>query len=147
MFMSNNMFAENIKSMVFWLNTGKQMVLLLDNDPIITFSGNSILITTHMGAEYVFNSTDVLKYTFSDSESMGINTLLSVNASFTVDGKKIFISNITPNTTITAYNVNGTIIAQNVSNPKGEVVLSLSESPSSVCIIKTQDVSFKIKMP
>lgn len=142
-----NVHAETFKSVILWLSSGKQVMVLLESEPKVTFSADDVRITTRQGIEYIYSSSVVQKYTFSSEGPSGIININCIDSKFSVDGGTVKLSNFSPFSTIYVYNTNGALILKTTSNLSGEAKLSLTNNQGGIYIIKTHDISFKIHVP
>jgi len=56
--------AEEINALVLHMASGKQVTCLLDEQPVVTFKGDELVLTTHMNV-VSYKAADLQKFTYS----------------------------------------------------------------------------------
>lgn len=139
-------WAEDINAMMLHLASGKQVVCLLDEKPIVTFSGDELVLTTHMN-EVSYQSADVLKFTYLYVDPSGINQVGVPQSMFLFSGNALSVTGAEPDSQIAVYSVDGALVASAKTNKKGAASIVLPDQPGKVYVVKTSVANFKITKP
>ena len=122
--------------------------ILLDDQPVVSFSDDYLVITTHMGASVSFPSSHVTKWTYvRDEEATGINNASRFGSVLSFDGKHLGMSHLAPSTAVQVYTADGALVSSGTTDSWGSVSLSVPEQPGAVYVVKTSTVTFKIRKP
>lgn len=125
-----------------------KFTILLDDQPVVTFSDDYIVVSTYMGASVSFPSSHVTKWTYvKDDNATGINNANRFGSLLSFDGKHIDMTNLAPSTGVQVYTTDGALVSSAITDNRGNVSLSVSERQGAVYLIKTSTVTFKISMP
>lgn len=139
-------WAEDINALMLHLSSGKQVVCLLDEKPIVKFSGDDLVLTTHMN-EVSYNSADVLKFTYLYVDPSGISQVNIPHCMFSLSGNTLAVTGAEPDSQITVYTVDGALVASAKTNKKGATSISLPGPSGKVYVVKTPVANFKITKP
>lgn len=139
-------WAEDINAMMLHLASGKQVICLLDEKPIVTFSGDELVLTTHMN-KVSYQSADVLKFTYLYVDPAGINQVGVPQIMFSFCGNALSVTGAEPDSQISVYSVDGALVASTKTNKKGAASISLPEQSGKVYVVKTSVANFKITKP
>ena len=85
----------------------------------------------------------VRRYTY-ESVASGIDEVKTVRAAFSRDGETLTLAGLKPGTAIYLYNVAGQLLRTIDSGTQPEVVVSVSQLPAGVYVVKANDVTYKI---
>lgn len=69
--LSQSVSAKEACALIIHLSSGKQLVCLLDERPVVTFTDEEVVLTTHMH-EVRYQSVDVQKFTYTNVVVDGI---------------------------------------------------------------------------
>lgn len=139
-------WAEDINAMMLHLASGKQVICLLDEKPIVTFSGDELVLTTHMN-EVSYQSADVLKFTYLYVDPSGINQVGIPQSLFSFSGNALSVTGAEPDSQIAVYSVDGALVASAKTNKKGAASIVLPDQSGKVYVVKTSVANFKITKP
>ena len=139
--------SDDINAMLLQGPSNFRFTILLDDQPVVTFSDDYLVVTTHMSAVSI-PSSFVTKYTYvKDEEATGINNASKYGSLISFDGKHISLTNLTPSTAVQVYTADGAIVASGKTDSRGNVSLSVPESKGAVYVVKTSTVTFKVSKP
>lgn len=144
--LSLSTWAEDINAMMLHLASGKQVICLLDEKPIVTFSGDELVLTTHMN-EVSYQSADVLKFTYLYVDPAGIDQVGVPQSMFSFRGNALSVSGAEPDSQIAVYSVDGALVASAKADKKGAASIILPELSGKVYVVKTSVANFKITKP
>lgn len=139
-------WAEDINAMMLHLASGKQVVCLLDEKPVVTFRGEELALTTHMN-EVCYQSTDVLKFTYLYVDPDGIGRIEASQCMITLQGKTLKAIGLEADSKISVYSVDGILITSAEADKKGSANIALPEQKGKVYVVKTSVANFKITRP
>lgn len=124
-----------------------KLSILLDEQPIITFSDNDLVVTTHMGVISI-PSASVTKYTYYyEDDETRINNASKYGSALSFDGKHLGMKNLPPSTGVQVYNTDGILVSSATTDSRGNVSLSVPEKKGAVYVVKTSTLTFKISKP
>ena len=139
-------WAEDINAMMLHLASGKQVICLLDEKPIVTFSGDELKLTTHMN-EVSYQSADVLKFTYLCYDPTSVNQVGAPQSMFSFRGNALSVEGAEPDSHISVYSVDGALVASAKTDKKGAASIILPEQSGKVYVVKTSVANFKITRP
>lgn len=138
--------AEDINALMLHLASGKQVVCLLDEKPLVTFSGGDLELTTHMN-KVSYQSADVLKFTYLYADPSGISQVELSHNMFSLSENRLSFTGLEPDTNITVYTAEGILVASAKTNNNGAASITLPEQSGKVYIVSTSVANFKITKP
>lgn len=125
-----------------WLADGQTMSINLNEEPRTTYSdGNLVIMTTK--TTVTFPLEKVKKFTYRDA-SNGISQPNVVKAAFSADGETLSFSDLKSGTTILLYNVAGQLLRSVTPDFGNRAVVSVSQLPTGVYVVKMNDATYKI---
>lgn len=139
-------WAESINALMLHLASGKQVVCMLDEQPIVTFEGDELVLTTHMNVVR-YQATDVIRFTYTAVDHAGIAEARISVTSFSFDGDVLRANSLAPKSDVTVYTTEGTLVASSKTDKSGNVSLSLPRQAGVVYVVKTSVANFKITKP
>lgn len=140
------MSAKEYNALVLHLVSGSDVTLMLDERPVVTFEGEELVITTHMNI-IRYQVADVIRFTYTLADPASIDDASTSASSFTLESDMLRANNLVPNTTVTVYTINGTLVASGTTDGSGSVSLSLPSQTGMVYVVKTSVANFKITKP
>ena len=121
--------------------------VLLDERPVVTFSGDDFVITTHMGA-LSLPASQVTKFTYvNDEQATGLGDAARFGSLLSFDGKQLRLSRLAPSSAVQVYAADGALLASAKADSRGSLSLSLPATAGAVYLVKTATVTFKIRKP
>lgn len=138
-------WADDINAMMLHLASGKQVVCLLDEKPVVTFRGEELILTTHMN-EVCYQSADVLKFTYLYVDPTSVNKV-SKQSLFSFRENTLSVTGAEPDTQIAVYSVDGVRVASAKTDKAGATSIVLPELSGKVYVVKTSVANFKITKP
>lgn len=139
-------WAEEVNAMLLHLASGEQVVCKLDEQPVITFQGDELVLRTHMN-EVRYNAADVLKFTYIYADPSSINDVNNPKIMFSFIDNLLTVNGATPNTDISVYSVDGSLVATSTTNNYGKASISLPDQSGKTYVVKTSIANFKIAKP
>lgn len=139
-------WAEGINALMLHLASGKQVVCLLDEQPVVTFQGDELVLTTHMNIVR-YQAEDVIRFTYTAVDPSGINDASTAATSFSFDGDMLRTNSLAPKSAVTVYAADGTLVASGKTDKSGNLSLSLPRQAGVVYVVKTSVANFKITKP
>ena len=122
--------------------------VLLDEQPVVTFSGDDFVVTTHMGASLSVPASYVTKWTYVyDEEATSLKNAARFGSLLSFDGKHLGLSNLAPSSAVQVYTSDGALVASAKADSHGSVSLSVPERQGAVYLVKTSSVTFKVSKP
>lgn len=138
----------DIKYIVLWNKDGSTTAIPLEGRPVITYdTDNSIITCNTTTTEVTFPLKDIYKYTLELTEKPGTDIRsMQVNkpGDITNHTNILLFNGFKPNTAITVYTANGTMVESRRADNSGQASLSMSGWPKGMYIIKAGNVSHKI---
>ncbi len=137
--------SDGINAMLLQGPSDFKFTILLDDQPVVSFSDDDLVISTHMGASVSIPSSHVTKWTYvKDEEATGISNAARFGSLLSFDGKHIGLTNLAPSTAVQVYTADGALVASGTTDSRGCVSLSMPEKAGGVYVNKTSTVTFKI---
>lgn len=139
-------FADDINAMMLHLSSGKSVICMLDEKPIVSFCGDELILTTHMNA-VSYQSSNVLKFTYLYVDPAAVGKVEMSQSMFSFSGNTLTVTGIEPDSQVAVYSVDGVLVASAKTNQKGSATISLPEQSGKVYVVKTSVANFKITKP
>lgn len=140
--------SDGVNAMLLEGPSDFRFTILLDDQPVVTFSDDYLVVTTYMGDGVGIPSSLVAKWTYvQDDEATGIKNASRFGSLLSFDGKHLSLSNLAPSAHVLVYTADGALVATAKADSRGSVSLSLPERPGAVYLVKTSCVTFKITKP
>lgn len=135
----------NAQSLYVWTNQGEIIALSFDEQPITTFTGDELIISTK-NSSLSYDISEIRKYTF-DSSSSGIesNTLDDKSISFKFDNNKIKVISYNHNGEVAIYQVDGKRILTGEIRAGMTVEIPLNGITAGTYIINCCGINYKIQ--
>lgn len=135
------MSAES-KYMTVELQNSVKISFLLDDNPIITYENESLLI--NKDSETTYSIDDVKNYHFTENnqtaaETISANTLRIVK----LDEQTFKVENAQPNSIVTINAINGVVVSKVNADTEGNAIIKMSNQ-TGVYVITAGNQAFKI---
>ena len=125
-----------------WQADGQVLTISLADEPRTTYSDGNLIITSSK-TSVTLPLERVRRYTY-ESVASGIDEAKAVHAAFSRDGETLTLTGLKPGTAIYLYNVAGQLLRTIDSGTQPKVVVSVSNLPAGVYVVKANDVTYKI---
>ena len=125
-----------------WQADGQVLTISLADEPRTTYSDGNLIITSSK-TSVTLPLERVRRYTY-ESVASGIDEAKAVHVAFSRDGETLTLAGLKPGTAIYLYNVAGQLLRTLDSGTQPEVVVSVSQLPAGVYVVKANDVTYKI---
>lgn len=132
-------------TLVVHLASGQQVGYLLSDEPKVTFSGEELLIATHMN-QISYRAADVQKFTYRDANS-SIADVLAPQCLFSFGNDCLKAEGLEPESELLFYTVDGRLLASVQADHYGSVIVRLASQHAQTCIVKTSVATFKLTKP
>lgn len=138
--------AEGGTALIVHAKDGTTVSYLLAERPLVTCSGDSLLITCG-GTQAAHALADVAKYTFgeADDADTGVSSLAAsdTGALCRYDGEAVVLSGIGEGGVVTVLTAGGTVVRSERCGP-GSHALSLNGLPGGVYLVNVNGTTFKL---
>lgn len=139
--------SDAVNAMLLQGPSDYRLTILLDDQPVVTFNGDYLVVTSHM-SEVSIPSSLVTKWTYvQDDEATGINDAKRFGSLLSFDGRQLSMTNLAPSSAVLVYTADGALVASAKTDSRGSVSLSVPEQPGAVYLVKTSTVTFKVSKP
>lgn len=138
--------AGEVNALTLWMKSGQKVVCLLDAQPVVTFKGAELVLSTRMNV-VSYQAADVRKFTYAYADPSGLSAPGVADAGFSFDGNCIRAFNLEPWSGIEVYAVDGRLLSKTIADGTGRAVISVIVASGSVCVIRTSVADFKIMKP
>lgn len=135
--------ADDVNALTLWMASGKKVVCMLDEQPVVTFRGDELVLSTHMNV-MSYSAADVLRFTHSYVDPAGIAVPETAEAGFVFDGSCIKAFNLEPMSEIEVYSVDAVLQAKAIADVNGSICIYIPARSGDVFIVKTPVANFKI---
>ncbi|MDE7118212.1 MAG: hypothetical protein K2O61_06180 [Bacteroidaceae bacterium] len=137
---------EDINALRIHGRSGENVTILLDDNPVVRFEGSNLVVTTHMNVVN-YPSADVVKFTYVSVDPTDVHNPNLLGMVFSFEKESLNVANLTPQTNVSIYAVDGRLICSAMTDANGCASLRLPDLSASVYIVKTSSVTFKIFRP
>jgi len=125
-----------------WQSDGQVMTISLDDEPKTSYSDGNLIIKTNK-TTVTFPLEKVLKYTYV-TDPTGISSPQTVSSKLSSDGQTLTFTGLRANTQIALFNMAGQLLRTINSGDQSKTVVSLSNLPVGVYVVKVNGVTFKM---
>ena len=142
-----NTHSANINAIKIHNKSGSFVTILLEEQPKVTFEGNDVVLTTHMNIVN-YHSDEIVKLTYLNvNDATCIDAFRTLGVVFSFDNEVVKIQNLTSQTTVSLYTVEGMLVASGMTDAKGCISLPMPKGTQNCVIVKTPSLTFKIRKP
>ena len=125
-----------VNAVVVNMTNGTKTVFLLADEPVITYSGNNLILTT-ASKEVSVPVTSITNVTL---ENLTVPT--KIESAITADG--ILFRELPAGSDVRVFTVDGKSVCKLTADSSGSVALDLSRLPKGVLIIQTPGGTIKV---
>lgn len=122
---------------------GGQIVLALEKKPVITFQGETLIITATGSSSYSISMADVQSYTFDDTSTDIASLKENSNLPVIQNGHVIF-QKMNQGQSVGVYSADGKMVSSVKVCDNGSADLDLSTLPKGIVIIKSPYTQIKV---
>lgn len=144
--MSTGASPGDINALRIHCRSGENVTILLDENPVVRFENLDLVIATDKNV-LNFPSAEAENLTYVSVDPGGISSAVLPDAMFTFGEESLKVANLTPDTYVAIYTVDGKLISSATTDGNGNASLTLPGQSASVYIVQTPSVSFKIRRP
>ena len=138
--------AESVNALVLNMTTGKQVIFMLDDLPIVTFEDDELVITTPNNV-VSYQDGDVVKFTYSYVDPSKVSQTTMSDTMFKFEGNVLCAYNLEPLSDVSVFSVDGALITSAKTGANGEITLSIPQLSGNVVVVKTSVAKFKMMKP
>ena len=124
------------------LSDGQVVSINLNEEPRTTYQDGNLVITTTKNT-FSYPLEQVKKFTYS-SIATSIDVPEKMGVAFSKDGEVLTLTNLKPHTKVTLYNVSGQLLKTIDSKDDKKVVVSASQFPFGIYVVKANGGTYKI---
>jgi len=148
MFISIGTRAQNDSPrLVVWLKSGEKAYFDLNKLPETTF-GNGLLTIKSSTSTVSYQLTNVLRYTYENVQSSGIEGLPSAYAvQISEQGESVTFRNLKPGTIVKLYSLGGVLLEQHTAEDSNPLTITLQNLPSGMYVVKAANETIKMLKP
>lgn len=139
-------WAESLNALKLHLVSGQHVICLLDDQPVVTFCSEELVLTTHM-CQMSYQASEVLKFTYEQVESESISQIQISQIVFSFRGNTLNAKGMEPESEITITSIDGSFVASAQVSDEGTVSVDLPKQAGMVCVVNTKITNFKITKP
>ena len=133
--------------LVVWLKGGEKAYFDLDKLPETSF-GDGLLTIKNSTSTVSYQLTNVLRYTYENVQSTGIEKLPSAYAvKISERGESITFRNLKPGTIVRLYSLGGLLLEQYTAKDSEPLTITLQNHPSGVYVVKAANETIKMLKP
>ena len=136
-----NSESAQAQRLVVWQKDGSKVSYDLDEVPMTTFTTTDLVITTKT-ATINYPLSTIHRYTYEGLPSSVTNATAD-GISISHDGNNIIIKGLASGKTAAVHSMDGIRLWANRANGSDRLVLSLSQLPAGVYIIKADNITYK----
>ena len=133
--------------LVVWLKGGEKAYFDLDKLPETSF-GDGLLTIKSSTSTVSYQLANVLRYTYENVQSTGIERLPSAYAvKISERGESITFRNLKPGTIVKLYSLGGMLLEQHIAKDSEPLTITLQNHPSGVYVVKAANETIKMLKP
>ena len=135
--------AQNMQYLVFDLSDGSQTVIALADQPVITLQDGELKATVAGKVKFQASLGDVVKYSFSETETpTAIQPLL--NEESRLEPGHVYFANATAGEIVRVFTADGRLVATQRISEDGTASIDLTALAKGLLIIKSSKTSIKV---
>lgn len=138
-----SVWAEEINAMILRFTSGKSVVFQLEEQPVVTFSGSELVLTTHMN-RVSYEAKTVAGFTYAYVDPAGVDRLSMPECMLTIVKNTLMAKGLEPESVIEVYGLDGVLVTSAVTDKNGVAQVALPEVHDTVYVVKTSVGNFKI---
>lgn len=135
--------SEPVKNLAVWSKDGTKVAYALSENPRITFTETYLLIATN-GVEINYALENMERFTYEKSDATGLTNLTTNETTFKLSEEYLIFPSLKANSTVSIYNLNGTLVFKKRISIDGEYAFSLSDFKTDVYIVSVNGLTYKI---
>lgn len=129
------------QTLVIWQKDGSKVYYSLDEQPKTTFTTENLVITTN-NATINYPLSKIQRYTYEEG-SLGINNIKADGVVISHHHDVITITGLPKGKSIHIHSIDGKQLLSKQSDGSNRQVISLSQFPTGVYVIKAETVNYK----
>lgn len=139
-------WAEGFNALQLVFTSGKQVTVMLDDQPLVTFDDEAVVITT---AKRILKCTagDLQKFTYLNIDMQSIVDVTTDEARIAFTDAGISASHLAPLSEVGVYSVDGRLLAKAQVDASGSASVSFAAQQGTVYVVKTSVTTFKMTKP
>lgn len=131
----------NAQTLVIIQQDNSKIYYNLDEEPLTTFTPDDLVIKTQSTTiSYPLNTIKQFMY---EKGATGVEEVSRDGICISQDGNRIVVTGLPSGKSVTLYSTDGYQIAKQVSDGSQRTILSLSQLPSGVYIVKADNITYK----
>ena len=138
--------AKEVNALVLHLVSGKQVVCLLEEQPLISFTENDLVLTTHLDV-VTYQAEDVRKITYINIDPSSIDLVDMPQHMFSITGGMLAVQGLEPDSEISIFASDGKLVVSTIADENGTASVVLPNQNGGVFMVKTSIANFKISKP
>lgn len=138
--------AKEVNALVLHLVSGKQVVCLLEEQPLISFTENELVLTTHLDV-VTYQAGDVRKITYINIDPSSIDLVDMPQHMFSITGGMLAVQGLEPDSEISIFASDGKLVVSTRTDENGTASVVLPNQNGGVFMVKTSIANFKISKP
>lgn len=144
-FFSLTVAAQNkMTHLVIMAKDGTKVTYAFEDIPKVTFTQSDVVITTkNLDVKHPLHDMDFICYEANDVT--GINDIMIENKPFRFVSDSLIIPKLKSNSTVSIYNMGGSIVLQKTIQKEGDYAISLSNLETGIYIVTVNGLSQKIE--
>lgn len=139
------LMAEGFNALIMHMKSGIQVTNILEEQPIITFQNDELVITTCMNT-ISYQQDEVLKFTYASVDPNNISQINISRTMISMHGNTLSVNNTAPFSTVLVFAEDGAMVASAKADENGDMSLNISREKGVVYFIKTSEANFKISL-
>ncbi len=131
------------KHVVLETTFGERMICQFSENPKLVHNDKTVTLTTTR-VTITYQASEITKVYIDGDSSSGISGTSVEKGKLTLSDDAIYLSGLSASEQVRVYTTNGKLISSHKTTENGDLILSLSNLPKGLYIIKTKNQSFKI---
>lgn len=123
---------------------GEAVFIALADNPVITYSGDALHITTDEGESIDVEVEDINRGLFTTTEEIPTSLSQLIADKPTMKDGLLLLDRLKANSAVQLLTTDGKVAFQTVANAEGQAVVNLCAFPKGAYLLKTATQTFKI---
>lgn len=138
--------SDAINALMLHRSNGQNVTIMLDQQPVVTFSNSDLVVATHMNT-VIFPASEILKFSYVSVENDGISNPSVYGMICAFSENMLNVNNLKPSSSLQVYSADGTLIYSAFADNRGKISIPMQGTTGTVYLVKTSSMTLKIRKP
>lgn len=138
--------AAEVDAVVVWKSGGEKVVIMLDDQPKVFFSGEELVVQT-LNGRVALPACEVRRFTYEGVAASGLSELRSGDVRVSLSDGRLRLAALESGSAVRLYGADGRQVVSVKAGADGSAVVDVRSYPAGTYVVKTSAGNFKIHKP